>query len=181
MNFYLEQSEEILKTLETTETGLTDIEAEVRLQKNGKNKLKESKKDSLIKRFLKQMKDPMILILLGAALISGITSFYSGEELADVFIILVVVIINAVLGVYQESKAEKAIEALQEMAAATSKVIRDGLIKVVKSEDLVLGDIIILEAGDAVPADCRIIESASLQIEEAALAHVVRTAALLDG
>lgn len=169
MNFYLEQSEEILKTLETTETGLTDIEAEVRLQKNGKNKLKESKKDSLIKRFLKQMKDPMILILLGAALISGITSFYSGEELADVFIILVVVIINAVLGVYQESKAEKAIEALQEMAAATSKVIRDGLIKVVKSEDLVLGDIIILEAGDAVPADCRIIESASLQIEEAAL------------
>ena len=169
MNYYLEQSEEILKALETTEEGLTAQEAADRLLKNGKNKLEEAKKDSLIKRLFKQMKDPMILILLGAALISGITSFYSGEEMADVFIILVVVIINAVLGVYQESKAEKAIEALQEMAAATSKVIRDGLIKVVKSEELVLGDVIILEAGDAVPADCRIIESASLQIEEAAL------------
>lgn len=169
MKYYLEQSEEVLKNLETADTGLTADVAQERLLKNGKNKLEEAKKDSLIKRFFKQMQDPMIIILLGAALISGVTAVYSGEEFADVFIILFVVIINAVLGVYQESKAEKAIEALQEMAASTSKVIRDGMIQVVKSEDLVLGDVIILEAGDAVPADCRIIESASLQIEEAAL------------
>ncbi len=111
----------------------------------------------------------MILILLAAALISGITSAYEGESYADVVIILTVVIINAVLGVLQESKAEKAIEALQEIAAATSKVMRGGKMGVKKSEELVPGDIVILEAGDAVPADGRILESASMKIEEAAL------------
>ena len=111
----------------------------------------------------------MILILLAAALISGITSAYEGESYADVVIILAVVIINAVLGVLQESKAEKAIEALQEIAAATSKVMRGGKMEVKKSEELVPGDIVILEAGDAVPADGRILESASMKIEEAAL------------
>ena len=111
----------------------------------------------------------MILILLAAALISGITSAYEGESYADVVIILTVVIINAVLGVLQESKAEKAIEALQEIAAATSKVMRGGKMEVKKSEELVPGDIVILEAGDAVPADGRILESASMKIEEAAL------------
>ena len=111
----------------------------------------------------------MIIILIVAALISGVTSFYSGEGFTDVIIILAVVIINAVLGVYQESKAEKAIEALQEMAAATSKVLRDGKMISVKSEDLVVGDVVILEAGDAVPADGRIIDCASMKIEEAAL------------
>lgn len=116
-----------------------------------------------------ELKDPMILILLAAALISGITSAYEGESYADVVIILTVVIINAVLGVLQESKAEKAIEALQEIAAATSKVMRGGKMEVKKSEELVPGDIVILEAGDAVPADGRILESASMKIEEAAL------------
>ena len=111
----------------------------------------------------------MIIILLVAALVSGITAAYSGESFADVFIILIVVVINAVLGVYQESKAEKAIEALQEMTAATSKVLRDGKMVLLKSEELVPGDVVILEAGDAVPADCRILESASLKAEEAAL------------
>lgn len=126
----------------------------------------------------------MIIILIVAAVISGITSFYSNESFADVIIILAVVIINAVLGVYQESKAEKAIEALQEMAAATSKVYRDGRLVTVKSEELVKGDIILLEAGDAVPADGRIIECASMKIEEAALTGesvpVDKTADTLD-
>lgn len=111
----------------------------------------------------------MIIILLVAAAISGITAAYEGESFADVFIILIVVLINAVLGVYQESKAEKAIEALQEMTAATSKVLRDGKMLVLKSEELVPGDVVILEAGDAVPADARILESASMKAEEAAL------------
>jgi Ca2+-transporting ATPase len=139
------------------------------LAKNGKNKLAEAKKDSLFKRFMSQMADPMIIILIVAAAISGVTAFYSGESFADVIIILAVVIINAVLGVYQESKAEKAIEALQEMSAATSKVLRDGKVQIVHSEDLVVGDVILLEAGDAVPADARILENASLKVEEAAL------------
>ena len=113
----------------------------------------------------------MIIILIVAAVISAVTATVGGEGegYADVIIIMVVVIINAVLGVYQESKAEKAIEALQEIAAATSKVIRDGKIVTVKSEDIVVGDIVVLEAGDSVPADCRIVECASMKIEESAL------------
>ena len=111
----------------------------------------------------------MIIILLVAAAISGVTAYYEGESFADVIIILVVVIINAVLGVFQESKAEAAIAALQEIAAATSKVMRDGKMVTLKSEEIVPGDIVILEAGDSVPADGRIIECASMKIEEAAL------------
>ena len=155
----------------TSEGGLSSEEAAKRLEQNGKNKLAEGKKDSLIKRFLSQLADPMIIILIVAAVISAVTATFGGEGegYADVIIIMVVVIINAVLGVYQESKAEKAIEALQEIAAATSKVIRDGKLIDVKSEELVIGDIVVLEAGDSVPADCRIIQSASLKIEEAAL------------
>ena len=116
-----------------------------------------------------QLADPMIIILIVAAAISGVTSFYSGESFADVIIILAVVIINAVLGILQESKAEKAIEALQEMSAATSKVLRDGKLISVRSEELVVGDVVILEAGDSIPADGRIIECASMKVEEAAL------------
>ena len=155
--------------IESGTHGLTSAEAEKRLSANGKNKLAEAKKDSVIKRFAKQLADPMIIVLIIAAVISGITSFYAGENFADTIIIMAVVLINAFLGMYQESKAEKAIEALQEMSAATSKVLRDGHVLSVKSEDLVVGDVVILEAGDAVPADGRIIESASLKIEEAAL------------
>jgi len=131
--------------------------------------LEAAKGKSLIRRFLEQLSDPMILILLAAAAVSGVLAVVENESFADVIIILAVVIINAVLGVYQESKAEKAIEALQEMSAATSKVMRDGKVQIVRSEDLVVGDVILLEAGDAVPADARILESASLKIEEAAL------------
>ena len=170
MKFYTESSEEALKATNSSEEGLSSAEAEKRLAENGKNKLKEAKKDSLIKRFLAQLADPMIIILLVAAGISAVTAVIEGGEgFVDVFIILFVVIMNAVLGVYQESKAEKAIEALQEMSAATSKVLRDGKLAIVKSEDLVVGDVVLLEAGDAVPADGRIIENASLKIEEAAL------------
>lgn len=153
----------------TTTNGLAQSQAEERLQKYGKNKLEEPPKDSLLKKFIMQFADPMIIILIVAACISGITSFYADESFADVIIIMAVVIINAVLGVFQENKAEKAIEALQEMAAATSKVYRDGKLVTVKSEELVKGDIIVLEAGDAVPADGRIIQCASMKIEEAAL------------
>ena len=169
MNFHQETTEKVLEELSTTEVGLTHQEAGDRLAKYGPNKLAEGKKVTLLQRFIQQLCDPMIIILLVAAAVSGITAAYSGESFTDVFIILIVVLINAVLGVYQESKAEKAIEALQEMTAATSKVLRDGKMSLLRSDVLVPGDIVILEAGDAVPADCRILECASIKAEEAAL------------
>ena len=175
MNFYNNSKEEVLSHFSTNENGLSSTEAQSRLEKNGKNKLAEGQKESMFKRFMKQLAEPMTIILIVAAAISagmeiyeGVTSGHFGFP-SDVVIILAVVLINAILGVLQESKAEKAIEALQEIAAATSKVIRDGRQITVKSEDLVVGDIIVLEAGDAVPADARIIECASLKAEEAAL------------
>ena len=170
MKFYLESAEDVIRAVDSSPEGISEAEAAARLEKNGKNKLDEGKKDSLLKRFVNQLKDPMIIMLIVAAAISCVTGFLKGEGLdADVFIILFVVIVNAVLGVYQESKAEAAIEALQEMSAAKSKVIRGGKMQIVHSEDLVVGDVIVLEAGDAVPADARIIECASMKIEEAAL------------
>ncbi len=169
MNYHQQSPGQVLEQLNSSAKGLTGQEAKQRLDRYGPNKLAEGKKVTLLQRFLQQLSDPMIIILLAAALVSGITAAYSGESFADVVIILIVVIINAVLGVYQESKAEKAIEALQEMTAATSKVVRDGKMVLLKSEELVPGDVVILEAGDAVPADCRILESASMKAEEAAL------------
>ena len=169
MKHYCEDIAKVLTETKSSAEGLSTQEAEARLAANGKNKLAEAKKDSLLKRFVNQLMDPMILILLAAAAISGVLAVVEGESFADVIIILAVVIVNAVLGVYQENKAEKAIEALQEMSAATSKVLRDGKIQTVHSEDLVVGDIVLLEAGDAVPADGRLIENASLKVEEAAL------------
>ena len=169
MKHYLSTPEEVFKETSSSEKGLTSEQAQKRLEENGKNRLEEGKKKSVIRRLLEQFADPMIIILIVAAAISGITAAFEGGFPSDVIIILFVVILNAILGVVQESKAEKAIEALQEMAAATSKVERDGKVMQIKSENLVVGDVIILEAGDAVPADARIIESASLKIEEAAL------------
>ena len=169
MRDYLKPSEEVLKEQKTEWNGLSSAEAAKRVDTYGKNKLAEGKKVSLIQRFLEQLTDPMTIILIVAAVISGVTAVYSGESFADVIIIMLVVIINAVLGVFQESKAEKAIEALQEIAAATSKVIRDGHQITVRSEELVPGDIVVLEAGDSVPADGRVLEAASMKIEEAAL------------
>ena len=169
MKYYCVSADDALREVEGSREGLSSAEAGKRREKFGPNKLAEAKKDSIIKQFFKQMADPMILILIAAAVVSIFTSAYSGEGYADAIIILFVVVVNAVLGVYQESKAEKAIEALQEMAAATSRVLRDGKVTQVRSEELVPGDIVLLEAGDAVPADGRILESASLKIEEAAL------------
>ena len=169
MRYYCEETETTLNELSTTAEGLSSEEAARRLEANGKNRLADAPGKSLIRRFLEQMADPMIIILLVAALISGVLAVVENESFADVIIILAVVIVNAVLGVYQENKAEKAIEALQEMSAATSKVLRDGKICIVRSEELVVGDVVLLEAGDAVPADGRLLQSASLKIEEAAL------------
>lgn len=169
MKYYLERVEEVFEKLNSSAEGLSAAEAEARLEKEGPNKLREAKKDSLIKRFVKQLLDPMILILLAAAVISAVMAVLEKKFPTDLLIILAVVIINSVLGVYQESKAEKAIEALQKMSAATTKVLRDGTIATVKSEELVKGDVILLEAGDAVPADCRVVEAAGLKLEEAAL------------
>jgi Ca2+-transporting ATPase len=141
MNYYLEPVKAVFEKLDSSANGLSLTEAEERLAANGKNKLIEAKKVSLLRRFLSQLADPMIIILLAAAGISALTSVYSHEIPADVFIILAVVLINAVLvDTVQESKAEKAIEALKEMSAATSKVIRDGMMKSIHSEDLVIGD-----------------------------------------
>ena len=166
---YLQSAEEVLCSQGSQRGGLTSQEAAARLEKHGPNRLQEAKKITNLQRFLQQLKDPMLLILMAAAAVSAVTSILSGEKLTEVIIILAVVLLNAVLGVVQESKAEAAIEALQTMTAATSKVLRDGKIVVLHSADLVPGDVVLLEAGDAVPADGRLLESASLKIEEAAL------------
>jgi Ca2+-transporting ATPase len=167
---YMLSTDEVLKSLDTDGQGLTSQEAAKRQEKYGPNKLAEGKKPGLVQRFFAQLKDPMLIILLIAAAVSALTGMLSGEsEWAEVIIIVAVVLLNAILGVVQESKAEAAIEALQTMTAATCKVIRDGKQVVLHSDELVPGDVVVLEAGDAVPADGRIIECASLKIEEAAL------------
>ena len=186
MKEYLQESAQVIKDVASDDTyGLTVDEAAARLEKNGPNKLKEAKKDPLWKRFFAQMADPMIIMLIVAAVISALTGLAQGEaDFADVIIICFVVVVNAVLGVVQESKAEEALAALQEMSAAQSKVVRGGKVITVPSSELVVGDLVILEAGDSVPADCRIIESASMKIEEAALTGesvpVNKIAAVLD-
>lgn len=185
MKEYLSSVDEVLKEQQAAREGLTEVQVEERMRLYGKNKLIEGKKISLLQRFVQQLADPMIIILIVAAAISGITALYAGESFADVIIIMAVVVINAVLGVVQESKAEKAIAALQEIAAATSKVIRNGRQSAIRSEELVPGDIIVLEAGDSVPADARILECASMKVEEAALTGesvpVTKTAEALKG
>ena len=169
MEYYRQPPSDTLYALDSTPDGLTPAQAAARLARDGRNVLTEPPKPSLVKRFFQQLADPMILVLLAAALISAITSAYAHESFADVIIILIVVIINAVLGVYQERKAEQAIAALKELSAAHSRVLRGGKLVTVPSEELVVGDVLVLEAGDAVPADARVLESASLRAEEAAL------------
>ena len=164
MKHYYISKEDVLREVDSTTGGLTSSEAEYRLNKYGRNRLEEGKKTTIFERILAQISDPMVLILIAAAIISGITAVLSGESLSDVFIILFVVVLNTTLGVIQESKAEAAIEALKEMAAATSKVMRDGRIVHIKSEELVVGDVVLLEAGDAVPADGRIISCLVLKL-----------------
>lgn len=164
MKHYFEETETILNSLQTTRQGLTTQQAAQRLEEFGKNALKEAKKKSMFSKFMAQLTDPMILILIAAATISGIVG-----EVADLIIIMIVVTLNSILGVVQEGKAEKAIEALQKLSSPFSKVRRNGQVVQIKSEDLVPGDIILIEAGDAIPADMRLIEASSLKIEEASL------------
>ena len=175
MEYYLETREQVLKELESSMRGLSAQEAAARLQQNGKNRLIEEEKRSVWRKFLDSITDPMILMLLAAALVQGIVTIletrgdFTVGSFTDVFVILAVVIINAIMSLVQENKAEAAMSALMEMTAETSRVVRDGAVQTVKSEDLVVGDIVRFEAGDTVPADCRILESFSLKAEEAAL------------
>ena len=173
--FYLESNDDVLKNVESSINGLTTEQANARIEKYGKNKLQEAEKESLFKKFINSISDPMIIMLVVAALIQAIVNVlqmkdgFKLSEFADVIVILAVVIINTIMSLVQETKAEGAMEALMQMTASTSKVLRDGEIKIVKSEDITIGDVIVFEAGDTVPADCRIIESHSLKSEEAAL------------
>lgn len=169
MKYYLEDVKDVLKELDSNEDGLSNIEANKRLAENGKNRIEEGKKDGIFKKIFNSLKDPMIIMLLVTAVISAILAKIQNEPFTDVFIILFVVIINTIMGLIQEGKAEKAIDSLKKMTAATSKVIRDGKTIVVKSEDLVKGDVIVLEAGDLVPADCRLIEAYSMKTDESTL------------
>ena len=159
---------ETLSELETDQSrGLTSQEAEQRLEKYGPNALEGGKKESLVKRFLNQMKDPMIIVLLAAAVLSLIST--GGEDWIEAVIILVIVIVNACISISQESNAEKALEALQKMSAPLAKVIRNGEQIRLDTDKLVPGDIIVLEAGDLVPADARILECANLKADESAM------------
>ena len=174
MKYYLTDAKEVLEEVGSCPDGLSAQDANERLAKFGANKLAEGKKKSWVKRFFEQLANPMIIVLLIAAgvnLATVIIDRISGgnESFAEFFIIVAVVLLNAVLGVVQEGKAEQAVEALKQMTSSTCKIIRGGNLTAVKSEDVVVGDIVVLEAGDSVPADCRILECASLKIEEAAL------------
>lgn len=164
MKHYFEEIESVLKSQESSKNGIDPSQAQKRLEKYGHNKLDEGKKKSVFARFLEQLKDPMIIVLIAAAVISGFA-----HEIADSIIIMVVVVLNSILGVVQEGKAEKAIEALQKMSSPFSKVRRNGQVMQVKSDEIVPGDIVLLEAGDSIPADMRIIEASSFKIEEASL------------
>ncbi len=172
MLFYSESKEKVLEHLATDEnTGLTEKQADILLEKNGENKLKEKKKKSGIQRFFDQFKDVMILILIIAAAVSFVIACVEGnpKEFFEPLLILLIVILNAILGVMQESKAEKALDALKNMSAPHARVIRDGVEKVIDASLLVPGDIIRLEAGDFIPADARLLKSVSLKSEESAL------------
>ena len=151
--FYTQDQDLVLREMETSKEGLTTSEATKRLSEYGRNELDEGEKKSLLMKFIEQFKDLMIIILLVAAVLSVVTS--GGEDIADAIIILAVVIINAAFGVYQEGKAEEAIEALKSMSSPAARVLRDGHVAEVDSKELVPGDIVILEAGDVVPLPSR--------------------------
>ena len=170
MNWFNQDVEEVSKTLNTDlEKGLSEEEAKKRQKENGYNELQEKKKKSLFVKFLEQFKDFMIIILIIAAIISGVVGQMQGEGFTDSIIILIVVILNAVIGVIQENKAEKSLEALKKMSSYSAKVMRDGKVTVIPSRELVPGDIVILDTGDYVPADIRIIDAVNLKAQEASL------------
>lgn len=167
---FSQSAEDVQSHFDTnTSTGLSSQEAKTRLDQYGLNEIQEEEKRSLLEKFLDQFKDFMIIVLLAAAVISAVVGIMNGEGIADSIIILIVVFLNALLGVFQEAKAEEAIDALKSMSSPDAVVLRDGTSQVIKSTELVPGDIILLEAGNVVPADLRLIEASSLKIEEAAL------------
>ena len=150
--------------------GLTKDEAEERIKKYGENKLIERKKESILVKFLKQFNDFMIIILIIAAAISAVMSYVEGSnDYLDSVIIIFIVVLNAIMGVIQEAKAEKSLDALKKMSAPTAKVKRDGIIQTIPSEEVVPGDLIIIETGSYIPADARIVKSYNLKVEESAL------------
>ena len=150
--------------------GLTKDEAEERIKKYGENKLTEKKKESILVKFLKQFNDFMIIILIIAAAISAVVSYVEGSnDYLDSVIIIFIVVLNAIMGVIQEAKAEKSLDALKKMSAPTAKVKRDGIIQTIPSEEVVPGDLIIIETGSYIPADARIVKSYNLKVEESAL------------
>ncbi len=172
MKFYDAAANSVIEEVKTSaESGLTAAEASERLSKNGKNELDQGKKKSMFVKFLEQFKDAMIIVLLCAAIISSIISIVEKQyyDLIDAGLILLIVIVNAIIGVTQEAKAEAALDALKNMNKPFCKVIRDGEMIKIKSEELVVGDLVVLEAGDIVPADMRLIEAMSLKVEESAL------------
>ena len=169
-NWYNKKISEIEEELETSiETGLTEHQAKKRQEEQGFNELKEEKKKSLFVRFLEQFKDFMIIVLIIAAIVSGVISVMQGERITDSIIILVVVIVNAIIGVAQEAKAEQSLEALKKLSGHEAKVLRNGDVKIIPARELVRGDIVVLETGDYVPADLRIFEAVNLKSQEASL------------
>lgn len=169
MKYYELEALDCLKKLKSNEMGLTEEEAEKRLKFDGKNKLKEAKKQSKLSKFLSEFNDLMIIILLLSALVSFIISIVNKEPFTDSIIIIGIVIMNAILGFIQELKADKAIDSLKKMQITKVKVKRNNNICVINSEDIVVGDILVLEAGDTIPADARIIWEASLKVDESSL------------
>ena len=165
------KKEETIEKLNTNEKqGLTEEQVRKKQEKEGKNKLEDKKKESILIKFIKQFNDFMIIILIIASIISAIVSKMQGEnDYIDSFIIIAIVILNAIIGVIQEAKAEKSIEALKQLTPQKCKTIREGNIKEINAEELVKGDIILLEAGNYVPADCRLLETYNLKIEESSL------------
>lgn len=168
---YTKAIDEVKRILKTNiNMGLSEQDVVSRTEEFGKNKLQDTKKDGILKKFVKQFNDFMIIILIVASGISALVSYLEGSnDYLDSIIIIFIVIFNAIMGVVQEAKAEKSIEALKKMTAPNSKVKRNGKIQIVNSEEIVPGDIVILETGNYVPADCRLITSNNLKIEESAL------------
>lgn len=170
MNWFNKGISQVEKELQTNiKEGLTEEQVKANYEKYGMNELKQKKKKSLFVKFLEQFKDFMIIVLIIAAIVSGAVGIAEGEGITDTIIILIVVVLNAIIGVVQESKAEKSLEALQKLSAHASKVVRNGKVAVVQSRELVPGDVVVLDTGDYVPADLRIVESANLKSQEASL------------
>ena len=168
--WYNQSTEEVEKNLGSNQNiGLTTKQVEEKRKQYGYNELAKEKKKSIFAKFLEQFKDFMIIVLIIAAIVSGIVGYIDGEGITDSIIILIVVIINAIIGVVQENKAEKSLEALQKLSSYAAKVIRNGKVEVVPARDLVPGDVVVLDTGDYVSADMRIVEEINLKAQEASL------------